>query len=73
MKQIPGWLREQQWILSALTSARLLTLSHIILVGKVRKRGLDEWTVRCFDEQQISEGYNQWHRAWLKAITDGVF
>jgi len=36
-------------MLSTSTSARLLTLSHEILIGKLRKCGLDEWTVRWTD------------------------
>jgi len=34
-------------MLSTSTSARLLSLSLITLVGKLRKCGLDEWSVRC--------------------------
>lgn len=40
-------MRGEQWLLSTLTSARLLILSYNILLHKVRKYGLDEWTVRC--------------------------
>jgi len=37
----------EQWILSTLTSERLLTLSpHNILIEKLMKYGLDEQTVR---------------------------
>ncbi|PKU42529.1 reverse hypothetical protein [Limosa lapponica baueri] len=43
----------RQWILSSLASARLLTVSHSILIAKIRKYGLDEWTVR-------------WIENWLK-------
>lgn len=33
-------------MMSTLISVRLLALSHNILVGKLRKYGVDEWTVR---------------------------
>jgi len=36
-------------MLLTLTSARLSTVSHDILIGNLRKRGLDEWTVRWIE------------------------
>jgi len=39
-------VRGEQWMFSAFTSARLETVSHNILLGKLRKCGLDEWSVR---------------------------
>lgn len=37
---------EDQQMLCTLTSARLATLYHNILVMKLRKRGIKKWTVR---------------------------
>ncbi|PKU42724.1 rna-directed dna polymerase from mobile element jockey-like [Limosa lapponica baueri] len=36
-------------MLSTSTSARLLTVSHSILISEFRKYGLDEWTVRWIE------------------------
>ncbi|TRZ18842.1 hypothetical protein HGM15179_008266 [Zosterops borbonicus] len=49
------------------------TVSHSILIGRLRECGVDAGTVRWIelDEQQIPEGRNQWHRVLLK-ITSGV-
>ncbi|RMC07715.1 hypothetical protein DUI87_17192 [Hirundo rustica rustica] len=40
------------------------TVSHSILIGKLRECAVDEGTVRWMelDEQQIPEGRNEWHR-----------
>jgi len=46
-------------MLSTLTSARLDTVSHNILLGKLRKCGLDEWSV-------------EWIENWLNGRTQRV-
>ena len=46
------------------------TVSHSILTGKLRKCGLDEWTVRWIEilaQQQNAEGHDQWSRVWIEA------
>lgn len=61
-----GLMRGEQWLLSTFTSGRLLTLSYNILLDKLRKCGLDEWTdlyFTCLWKLQI----NFWvHEARLK-------
>jgi len=45
-------MRGEQWLLSTLTSERRKVfdaVSHNILIGKLRKCGLDEWTVRWIE------------------------
>lgn len=44
--QLPGCMRREQWMLSTSILARFLTLSHNVLIGKLRICGLDDWTVR---------------------------
>jgi len=46
------------------------TVSHNILIGKLRKRGLDEWTVRWIGRAQrvvISRAESSW-----RPVTSGV-
>lgn len=45
-------------MLSTLASARLLTIFHNILVGKIRKCGIDKWTVRWIENSLT--GRAQW-------------
>lgn len=44
MKQPTGWMKGEQWTLSFLTSAWLFTVSHAILISKLKRGELDEGT-----------------------------
>jgi len=52
-------MKGERQMLSTSTSARLSTVSHNILLGKLRKYGLDEWSVR-------------WIENWLNGRTQRV-
>lgn len=62
IEQLPGWAREEQWILSTFSKA-FDTAFHSILIGKLGKCGLDEWVMRSMGweqaEQQIPVSHNQ--------------
>jgi len=61
-------MRGEHWMLSTSTSARPLTVSHNILIGKLRKVGLDEqmvrWTENCLNGRAqrvvISSAESSW-------------
>ena len=46
------------------------TVSQSILIGKLRKCGLEEWGVRWTENwlnSRAPEGCDQWSRVWLEA------
>lgn len=46
IKQLPRWMRTEQWVFSGSTSVRFWTLSCTMFTGKLQKCRLDQWTVR---------------------------
>jgi len=42
-------------------------ISHDTLAVKLRKCGIDEWTVRWTESWLSSKGGYHWHRVWLEA------
>ena len=50
MSSLAGWMGREQRMLCSLTSNKALdTISHNILVMKLRKCGIDEWTVKWIE------------------------
>lgn len=74
MGQLPGWIREEQCVLSTPTSS-FDTASHNIPIGKFRKCGLDKWTARWIENwvngtcqrDVISRRGSRW-----RSVTKGV-
>lgn len=58
-------------MLSTLTSLRLDFVSHSVLIGKVKTRGLNKWMVEWIEKwlkDSGSEGSRQWHRVTVLLI-----
>lgn len=58
IKQLPRWIRTEQWVFSSSTSARFWTLSCTMLIGKLQKCRLDQWTVRRIENSLNSRSHS---------------
>lgn len=61
--EMTGWVGKGRAVDIYLNFSKAFnSVSHSILTGKLRKRGLDEWAVTWIENWQSSEAFYQWHR-----------
>lgn len=60
MSSLAGKMEGEQWMLCTLTSARLFTITHNILMGELWRCGIEKRTVKWVENLHSSESCDHW-------------